>query len=183
MCPFHLGTCRRFRHHVLGTQRERRVFFHISPAHPPDCGKLGIQSLFSTARLARNCKSRLSRSKDRAEFGQHPPYPIKGVRAALLVEDALTNLSSPRRSAGLVRQIGLAVALASGTALLAVPGFTDAAYAQKKKKDEKEAPKAAYTEAFVKAYQPIETALKAPTPDVAALKPRSVGLPRLGLDP
>lgn len=84
----------------------------------------------------------------------------------------MTNLSSPRRSAGFARQLGFAVALASGTTLLSVPGFTGAAYAQKKKKDGKEAPKAAYTEAFVKAYQPIETALKAPTPDFAALKPQ-----------
>jgi len=92
------------------------------------------------------------------------------------VEDVLNNLSSFRRSAGLARQIGFAVALASGTALLAVPGFTGAAYAQKKKKGEQEAPKAAFTEAFVKAYQPIETALKAPTPDVAALKPQILAL-------
>lgn len=88
----------------------------------------------------------------------------------------MNNLSSFRRSAGLARQFGFAVALASGTALLAVPGFTGAAYAQKKKKDEKEAPKAAYTEAFVKAYLPIETALKSPTPDVAALKPQILAL-------
>lgn len=95
----------------------------------------------------------------------------------------MTNLSSPRRSAGLARQFGLAVALASGTALLAVPGFADAAYAQKKKKDEKEAPKATYTEAFVKAYQPIETALKAPMPDLAVLKPQIEALVSLANTP
>ena len=54
------------------------------------------------------------------------------------MEDAVTNLSSPRRpkllAGGFARQLALAVALASGTAVLAVPGFTDVAYAQKKKK-------------------------------------------------
>lgn len=95
----------------------------------------------------------------------------------------MTNLSSPRRSAGLARQLGLAVALASGTALLAFPGFTGAAYAQKKKKDEKEAPKAAYSPEFVKGYQPLETALKAPTPDVAALKPQVQALAPLANSP
>ncbi len=95
----------------------------------------------------------------------------------------MTNLSSPRRSAGLARQLGLAVALASGTALLAVPGFADAAYAQKKKKDEKEAPKAAYSQEFVKAYQPIETALKVPTPDFATLKPQILALVSLANTP
>ncbi len=95
----------------------------------------------------------------------------------------MTNLSSPRRSAGFARQLGFAVALASGTTLLSVPGFTGAAYAQKKKKDGKEAPKAAYTEAFVKAYQPIETALKAPTPDFAALKPQIQALVPLANTP
>lgn len=95
----------------------------------------------------------------------------------------MTNLSSPRRSAGFARQLGLAVALASGTALLAVPGFTGAAYAQKKKKDEKGAAKPAYTAEFVKAYQPLETALKAPTPDVAAVKPQLLALAAIAKSP
>ena len=93
--------------------------------------------------------------------------------SALLVEDAVTNMSSPRRPALIARQFALAVALAAGTAVLAVPGFTDAAYAQKKKKkgeEEAEAGKPVYTPAFVKAYQPLDAKLKVPGVDVAALK-------------
>ncbi|MBA4767842.1 MAG: hypothetical protein H2049_09435, partial [Porphyrobacter sp.] len=85
----------------------------------------------------------------------------------------MTNMSSPRRPAVIARQFALAVALAAGTAVLAVPGFTDAAYAQKKKKkgeEEAEAGKPVYTPAFVKAYQPLDAKLKAPGVDVAALK-------------
>lgn len=100
------------------------------------------------------------------------------------MEDAVTNLSSPRLSIKLARQLALAVALASGTAMLAVPGLTDAAYAQKKKKKgEEEAPKAAYTEAFVKAYQPVDVALKAPGADAAALKPQILALEALAATP
>ena len=85
----------------------------------------------------------------------------------------MTNMSSPRRPARLARQFALAVALAAGTAVLAVPGFTGAAYAQKKKKGEEaaEAGKPVYTPAFVKAYQPLDAKLKAPGASVAALKP------------
>lgn len=85
----------------------------------------------------------------------------------------MTNMSSPRRPAVIARQFALAVALAAGTAVLAVPGFTDAAYAQKKKKkgeEEAEAGKPVYTPAFVKAYQPLDAKLKVPGVDVAALK-------------
>lgn len=94
----------------------------------------------------------------------------------------MTNLSSPRRSARLARQLALAAALASGTALLAVPGFADAALAQKKK-DDKQAAKPVYTPEFVKAYQPLEAALKAPGADVAALKPQIVALVPLANSP
>ncbi|MCZ8369435.1 MAG: hypothetical protein O9293_05615 [Porphyrobacter sp.] len=96
----------------------------------------------------------------------------------------MTNISSPRRQTGLARQLALAVALAAGTAVLAVPGFTGAAYAQKKKKgDDKGEAKPAYTEAFVKAYQPADAALKAPGADVAALKPQLLALVPLALTP
>lgn len=96
----------------------------------------------------------------------------------------MTNLSSPRTSNRLVRQFALAVALASGTSVLAVPGFTDAAYAQKKKKDDKkEEAKPSYSEAFVKAYQPVDAALKAPGADFAALKPQIVALVPLATSP
>lgn len=101
----------------------------------------------------------------------------------------MTNMSSPRRTktanGRIARQLALAIALASGTAMLTVPGFTDAAYAQKKKKkgEEAEAPKAAYTEAFVKAYQPIDAAIRAPGADFAALKPQIVALSALAQTP
>jgi tetratricopeptide (TPR) repeat protein len=95
----------------------------------------------------------------------------------LQLEDAVTNMSSPRRPARLARQLALAVALASGTAVLAVPGFTDAAYAQKKKKKgEDAAPKGEFTKPFVDAYNPVNTALASPGADIAALKPQMIAL-------
>lgn len=98
----------------------------------------------------------------------------------------MTNLSSPRRPARLARHFALAVALAAGTVVLAVPGFTDAAYAQKKKKkgdEEAESGKPNYTEAFVKAYQPLDAKLKAPGASVAALKPEIDALVPLAVTP
>ncbi|WP_157696565.1 hypothetical protein [Porphyrobacter sp. CACIAM 03H1] len=96
----------------------------------------------------------------------------------------MTNMSSPRASTRLARQLALAMALAGGTAVLAVPGFADAAYAQKKKKDEKaDAGKPVYSKEFVAAYQPIDTALRAPTADLAALKPQVLALLPLATSP
>lgn len=141
----------------------------------------GIQSPFSTARLAGIANPVRAVQRLKRNLPQPAPVPGKG---ALLLEDAVTNISSPRRSHGLARQLALAVALASGTAMLTVPGFTDAAYAQKKKKKgEEEAPKQAYTEAFVKAYQPVDTAIKAPGADINALKPQIMALVPLAATP
>ncbi|WP_196490104.1 tetratricopeptide repeat protein [Erythrobacter donghaensis] len=98
----------------------------------------------------------------------------------------MTNMSSPRRPARLARQFALAMALAAGTAVLAVPGFADAAYAQKKKKGEEEAEaagKPVYTPAFVKAYQPLDAKLKAPGASIAALKPEIDALVPLAVTP
>jgi len=96
----------------------------------------------------------------------------------------VTNYSSPLRSASLARQLALAVALASGTAMLAVPGMTDAAFAQKKKKDDKgNAGKPVYSKQFVEAYQPVEAALKAPGADIAAIKPQVLALQPLAVSP
>ncbi len=96
----------------------------------------------------------------------------------------MTNMSSPRRPARPLRQFALAMALASGTALLAVPGFADAAHAQKKKKgEEAEAPKPAYSKAFVDAYNPVNTAVTGPAPDIAALKPQIEALVPLAVSP
>jgi tetratricopeptide (TPR) repeat protein len=96
----------------------------------------------------------------------------------------VTNMSSPRAPTRLARQLALAVALASGTAVLAVPGFAGAAYAQKKKKDDKaDAAKPVYSKEFVAAYQPIDTALRAPAADLAALKPQVLALLPLATSP
>ena len=100
----------------------------------------------------------------------------------------MTNMSSPRRfipaPGRVARQLALAVALASGTALLAVPGFADAAHAQKKKKDDKgDAAKPSYSKEFVEAYNPVDTALKAPGANVAALKPQILALVPLAASP
>lgn len=96
----------------------------------------------------------------------------------------MTNMSSPRAPTRLARQLALAVALASGTAVLAVPGFAGAAYAQKKKKDDKaDAAKPVYSKEFVAAYQPIDTALRAPAADLAALKPQVLALLPLATSP
>lgn len=97
----------------------------------------------------------------------------------------MTNLSSPRRRpAGFARQFALSLALATGTALLAVPGFADPAHAQRTKKaDKKEAPKAAYSKEFVAAYQPLDVALKAPGADITAIKPQILALVPLAVSP
>ena len=98
----------------------------------------------------------------------------------------MTNMSSTRRPARIARQFALAVALAAGTAVLAVPGFTDAAYAQKKKKGEEataEATKPVYTPAFVKAYQALDAKINAPGAAIAALKPEIDALVPLAATP
>jgi hypothetical protein len=117
---------------------------------------------------------------------QAVPQPV-GCGAAYQLEDAVINLSSPRRpSSGVARQLALALALASGTAVLAVPGFADAAYAQKrdkKKEEEKAAAKPAYSKEFVAGYQAIEAASKAPGADPNAIKAQLDGLLPLAVSP
>ena len=89
-----------------------------------------------------------------------------------------------RRNPGLARQVAFAVALATGTAMLAAPSFTDAAHAQKRdKKKEKDAPKAQYSKEFIAAYQPLDAALKAEGADMAALKPQVEALLPLAVSP
>lgn len=98
----------------------------------------------------------------------------------------MTNMSSTRRPARIARQFALAVALAAGTAVLAVPGFTDAAHAQKKKKGEEaaaEAGKPVYTPAFVKAYQALDAKIKAPGAVIAPLKPEIDALIPMAVTP
>ncbi|AUX69973.1 hypothetical protein CHX26_11160 [Porphyrobacter sp. HT-58-2] len=96
----------------------------------------------------------------------------------------MTHYSSPRHSVSLARQFALALALAGGTAVLAVPGMTDAAFAQKKKKDDKkDAGKPVYSKEFVEAYKPIEEAMKGGAPDFVALKPLILALAPLSISP
>ncbi len=86
----------------------------------------------------------------------------------------MTNLSATRPNrAGLARNLALAIALASGGALLVSPAFTDAAHAQRKdKKKDKDEGKAEYSKEFVAAFQPLNTALSAEGTDVNALRPQ-----------
>jgi tetratricopeptide (TPR) repeat protein len=110
---------------------------------------------------------------------------LRGVGRAIErpLEDELNKLSSThKRAANLSRNFALALALASGTAILAVPGFTGAAYAQKKDKKKEEA-KPAYSKEFVAAYQPLNTALAAPETDVNALRPQVEALLTLAVAP
>ncbi len=97
----------------------------------------------------------------------------------------MNKLSSTRlQSGGLARNLALALALASGTAMLVAPAFTDAAHAQKKdKKKDKEEAKPQYSKEFVAAYQPLNTALAAAGADVAALRPQVEALGTLAVSP
>lgn len=99
----------------------------------------------------------------------------------------MTNLSSPRlRNPGLARQLALAIALASGTAVLALPGFADPAHAQRKKKDKEEKAdpaKPVYSKAFVDGYQPLNTAVGTEGTDVNTLKPQLAALVPLAVSP
>ena len=65
----------------------------------------------------------------------------------------------------------LAIALATGTAMVAGHVTPDAAYAQKKKKKKKDS-KPDYSKEFIAAYTPIDEALKVEGADVAALRPQ-----------
>lgn len=95
----------------------------------------------------------------------------------------MTNLSSTRPNrAGLARNLALAIALASGSALLVAPAFTDAAHAQKKDKKKEEA-KAQYSKEFLAAYKPLEAALAAPGADIASLKPQLSAMVPLAVSP
>lgn len=80
--------------------------------------------------------------------------------------------STHRRNTGLARHFALALALASGTAMLAAPAFTDAAHAQKRDKKKKEESKSEYSKEFVAAYQPLDAAMKAEGADMNALRPQ-----------
>lgn len=93
----------------------------------------------------------------------------------------MSNLSSTRPNrAGLARNLAFAIALASGSALLVAPAFTDAAHAQKKDKKKDEG-KAQYSKEFLAAYKPLEAALAAPGADIASLKPQLMAMVPLAI--
>jgi hypothetical protein len=101
------------------------------------------------------------------------------------LEEELNTLSSTRvRNGGLARNLALALALASGTAMLVAPAFTDAAHAQKKdKKKDKDEGKPQYSKEFVGAYQPLNTAIGTEGTDVNALRPQVDALATLAASP
>lgn len=83
-----------------------------------------------------------------------------------------------------MRQLALAIALAGGTAILAAPGLTDPAHAQKRDKKKKdEEPKAQYSKEFVAAYQPLNDAINAEGTDVSALLPQLQALVQSAVSP
>lgn len=74
----------------------------------------------------------------------------------------MTAFSSAKRPLRFRRNLALAIALASGTAIIGGLGFADVAHAQKKKKGkEQEAPKAQYSKEFVAAAQALEPRINA----------------------
>lgn len=68
--------------------------------------------------------------------------------------------------------LALAVAMATGSAIVATAVFPTEAHAQRKKKKDKEDEGGGYSDAFVAAYQPVNEGLQAEGADVAAYKPQ-----------
>lgn len=80
--------------------------------------------------------------------------------------------------------LALAIALATGTAVLAT-GFADPAQAMQRKKDKKkkEEERAAYSKEFIAAYSPIDEGLKAEGADINALKALVPAMKALAISP
>lgn len=79
------------------------------------------------------------------------------------------------------KHLALAVALASGTALVGTFGFAEPAHAQKKK-DEKGAAKPQYSKEFIEAYKALEAQVNAGT-DLPTMLPKIEELIALGVSP
>ncbi|MGY6551911.1 MAG: tetratricopeptide repeat protein [Erythrobacter sp.] len=78
------------------------------------------------------------------------------------------------------RHLALAIALASGTAIVGTLGFADVAHAQKKK--DKKAASQPYSPEFVAAYEALDPQVKAGT-DAATLKPKLLELAGIATSP
>lgn len=93
-------------------------------------------------------------------------------------------MTSPRSAQHPLRfgkHLALAVALASGTALLGTFGMATPAYAQKKK-DDKAAAKPVYSKEFIEAYKALEAQIAAGA-DLATISPKLEELIALGVSP
>lgn len=93
-------------------------------------------------------------------------------------------MTSPRFAARPLRMgkhFALAVALASGTALVGTFGFAAPAHAQKKK-DDKAAAKPVYSKEFIEAYKALEAQIAA-NADLATISPKLEELIALGASP
>ncbi|MEL7197173.1 MAG: hypothetical protein AAGL10_02565 [Pseudomonadota bacterium] len=77
--------------------------------------------------------------------------------------------------------LAFAIALASGSAIVATALMPAEAHAQRKKDKKKKSDKPDYTKEFVAAYSPIDEALKAEGADAAALKPQIMALTSLAV--
>lgn len=86
-------------------------------------------------------------------------------------DDQLMNTLNLRQQAS---KLVLAIALATGTAMIAGHIVPDAAHAQRKKKKDKEgeAPKADYSKEWTEAFVPVDEQLNAPGTDLASLLPK-----------
>jgi tetratricopeptide (TPR) repeat protein len=84
------------------------------------------------------------------------------------------------RSLRFGRHLALAIALASGSAIVGTFGFADVAHAQKKKKEE--APKAQYSKEFTVAYKAVEEQVNA-GPDMAVVAPKLDELVAMAVSP
>ncbi|KWV93007.1 hypothetical protein [Erythrobacter sp. YT30] len=79
--------------------------------------------------------------------------------------------------------LALAIALASGSAIVATALMPAEAHAQRKKDKKKKDSKPEYTKEFVEAYGPVDEALKAEGADPVALKPQIMALVPLAATP
>jgi tetratricopeptide (TPR) repeat protein len=86
----------------------------------------------------------------------------------------MISIDRAKRPAGFARKFALAIALATGTAMVGAVGFADTAQAQKK--DRKSSSKTNYSKEFVGAYQALEATMKAEAPDAATAASQSAAV-------